>query len=196
MFFGGMFIDYRVEKAVLRCIAERGIDSADPASVAAILGRGRSTLYRQYGDWKALLEYTHGRTLEAIDALFRCPPAERRSEFDAWWARVLRFLREPHGRAFRALRARIDCHVLDEEVCRLPALFEWVGRAAAPLRQGAPSLAQAAWLLLLSASSSEPRSAMEVDFRELVWSMAGKVDASGSDELDFDAAYSLGSPIT
>src|SRR5258706_9123000 len=110
MNFGDMFVDYRVEEAVLKCIAERGIDAADVDAIAAALERGRATIYRQYGDWPRLLAHTHGRVLEAVDGMFdsvRAMTAPRRTQFDDWWAQIIGFLRQPSGRAFRALRLSI-----------------------------------------------------------------------------------------
>ncbi len=197
MNLGGPFIDYRVEKAVLQCIAELGVDEVDVGAVARRLGRARSTVYAQYGGWSALLRYTHGRVLEGINSLFDEPSTARRKEFDDWWEALAGFLRGELGRGFLRLRSGLSAVGCLEaaEVARLPRLIAWVGRRASLVSPQAPAVAQAVWLLALSAASCPPRA---IGLRELAWSMLSAetvVDADETEELDFSEPTALASPI-
>jgi AcrR family transcriptional regulator len=155
-----MFIDVRVERTVLEVIHRVGIEGADTDAVAAELGRARSSLYRQYGPWLSLLEYTHGRVLESLNVRFITLHLQRRAQFEHWWSEVLEFLRMPYGKAFRALRCRLRNEDLElHELAQLPALFAWVGSDVA--------IARATWSLILSASGCQE------DMREIAWSVAG-----------------------
>jgi len=191
MYFGDMFVDHRVEKAVLECIAERGIDATDVETVAARLQRGRSTLYAQYGNWQKLLVYTHQRALESIGTLFDCAAGDRRLEFDEWWARLRAFLCEPAGRGFLQLRTRVSPAEPPEskEVEQLPALIAWVNRNRSPLEPSATAVTQVIWLLALSAATCP---AKEIDLRELAWALVDDSRTSkGDDELNLDSPEAL-----
>jgi AcrR family transcriptional regulator len=180
MNFEGMFIDYRVEDAVLHCIAELGIDRTDLATVATRLHRVRSTLYRQYGTRLQLLTYTHRRALVAIDGIFRTAPGDRHTQFEEWWQRLLEFLRLPCGAAFRVLRTRVAGESLeDEELAQLPALVEWVGGGS--FQPAVVARARAAWALAVSAAACEAGSDLERELARLAWEILRSVELAGGE---------------
>ncbi len=181
MNFGGMFHDYRVPKAVLSCIAERGIEATDVATVAARLSRARSSLYRQYGTRQQLLAYAHGRVVASMAGLFVVDAGERRQEFEQWWSQLLEFLRGPVGAPFRVLRRRLDSPSLeDEELAQFPALVQWIGFGS--YDPGVVARVRTAWLVLLSAAPHEPDSDEEKALRELVWKIVEDRPAPPHDE--------------
>jgi AcrR family transcriptional regulator len=161
MYFGDMFVDVRVERAVLAMVHRHGIDGTDVEVVAAELGRARSSLYRQYGSWRDLLAYTHGRIIDAIDKMFICMRSGRRAQFEEWWADASALLVNPSGAAFRMIRWRLMSDEFEQrELAMLPNLVAWMGTAG---------LARAVWNVVLG-SIDEASSA---ENRELVWMMVG-----------------------
>ncbi|MBL8949973.1 MAG: hypothetical protein JNK82_04295 [Myxococcaceae bacterium] len=188
-----MFVDPRVEEAVLETIAERDIDFADMEQVAQRLGRSRSRLYVQYGSWPKLLAYTHERVLGAIDTMFVGIPGDRRAQFDAWWRQLNEFLCRPYGVGFLRLRRRVTPGQPIEqfEVSKLPELVKWSGPRPSTVAPAEIAVAQALWLLAVSAARCPERS---VDLRELAWSLTGAAAPSTKDELDFMPA-ALAEPL-
>ena len=172
MRIGPLFVDERVEKAVLECIAEHGVDQVDVGVVARHLGRARSTLYLQHGDWQTLLLFTHERALEGINTLFPSASGETRAEFEGWWSALNEFLRGPLGVGFLRLRTRLQLKDSLEvrELAQLPAYLRWVGARVSSLVPTPLAVARTVWLVALSAAVHP---AAMVDLRELAWSLIG-----------------------
>lgn len=189
MYFGDMFIDYRLHRAVLECVAELGIDAAEIGVVARRVGRARSTLYLQHGGWRELLGQTHAYTLQEIDRIFAGEGSTRRGQFERWWARLIEFLRSPYGRGFVALRSRVSTGgpLETEEIARMPILVSWICDGEPP-DAAAAARAQAIWLVALSAVGCVE---LEPELSGLAWSLVEAARVSKATRPSVDTAEDL-----
>jgi AcrR family transcriptional regulator len=158
--------DTRATMALLECITREGVHQVNIDGVARQLGRSRTTMYRQYGNWRGLLKHAHTQVLQILDDLVQTMFLERREAFDKWWSAVAQMLRTANGRAFRALRGQVAEdegveRLTIDEVMQLRSLVLWTGNDL---------VAHRVWVLMLASTGFPAEDPAADTLRELAWS--------------------------